>query len=160
MGVQPNFRSPLVWDVFAVSTYATVSLLFWYVGLIPDLATLRDRAQGPLRQRIFGLFALGWRGSARHWHNYEMAYLMLAALATPLVVSVHTIVSFDFATSVVPGWHSTIFPPYFVTGAIFSGLAMVLTLMLVARKVMSFDSELQVMHFLREETRKIIPDAF
>jgi molybdopterin-containing oxidoreductase family membrane subunit len=133
--IYPNFRSALSWDFAAIATYGTVSLLFWYVGLIPDLATLRDRAGGRFRQRVFGLFALGWRGSARHWHNYEMAYLMLAGLATPLVVSVHTIVSFDFATSVIPGWHSTLFPPYFVTGAIFSGLAMVITLMVPLRLV-------------------------
>ena len=109
--------------------------MFWYVGLIPDMATLRDRARTPFRRWIYGLFALGWRGSARHWHNYEMAYLMLAGLATPLVVSVHTIVSFDFAISILPGWHSTIFPPYFVTGAIFSGLAMVITLMVPLRRL-------------------------
>jgi molybdopterin-containing oxidoreductase family membrane subunit len=131
--IYPNFRSALSWDFAAIATYGTVSLLFWYVGLIPDLATLRDRARGRLRQRVFGCCALGWRGSARHWHNYETAYLMLAALATPLVVSVHTIVSFDFATSIIPGWHSTIFPPYFVAGAIFSGLAMVITLMVPLR---------------------------
>jgi Ni/Fe-hydrogenase subunit HybB-like protein len=131
--IYPNYRSPLSWDFAAVATYATVSTLFWYYGLIPDFATLRDRATGWLRQRVYGLLALGWRGSARHWHNYETGYLMLAALATPLVVSVHTIVSFDFATSVIPGWHSTIFPPYFVTGAIFSGLAMVITLIVPLR---------------------------
>jgi len=129
----PNFRSPLSWDFAAVATYATVSTLFWYYGLIPDFATLRDRATGWWRQRIYGLLALGWRGSGRHWVNYETAYLMLAGLATPLVVSVHTIVSFDFATSVIPGWHTTIFPPYFVTGAIFSGLAMVITLIVPIR---------------------------
>ena len=133
--IWPNFRSPLLWDVFAVSTYATVSLMFWYVGLIPDLATLRDRATTRPRQWIYGFFALGWRGSARHWHHYEIAYLLLAGLATPLVVSVHTIVSFDFATSVIPGWHTTIFPPYFVAGAILSGFAMVLTLMIPAREL-------------------------
>ncbi len=131
--IYPNFRSPLSWDFAAVATYATVSTLFWYYGLIPDFATLRDRAQGWWRQRIYGLLALGWRGSGRHWLNYETAYLMLAGLATPLVVSVHTIVSFDFATSVIPGWHTTIFPPYFVTGAIFSGLAMVITLIVPVR---------------------------
>ena len=131
--VWPNFRSPLLWDVFAVSTYATVSLLFWYVGMIPDLATLRDRATTRLRQFAYGLFALGWRGSARQWHVYERAYLMLAALATPLVLCVHSVVSFDFAVAQLPGWHSTIFPPYFVAGAIFSGFAMVVTLMVPAR---------------------------
>src|SRR5436190_3584758 len=128
MGIQPQFRSPLVWDVFAVSTYFTVSLLFWFLGLIPDLATLRDRARGRVPRFIYGMLAMGWRGSAIHWHRYEMAYLLLAGLATPLVVSVHTVVSFDFAVALVPGWHSTIFPPYFVAGAIYSGFAMVLTI--------------------------------
>ncbi len=128
-----NFRSPLLWDVFAVSTYGTVSLLFWYVGLVPDLATIRDRATTKLRATIYGVFALGWRGSATHWKHYEKAYLLLAALSTPLVLSVHTIVSFDFAVSILPGWHTTIFPPYFVAGAIFSGFAMVVTLMVIAR---------------------------
>ena len=127
-----NFRSPLEWDVFAVSTYGTVSALFWFVGLIPDLATLRDRATG-VRAYVLGFASLGWRGSARHWRHYEMAYLILAGLSTPLVLSVHTIVSFDFAVSLIPGWHTTIFPPYFVAGAIFSGFAMVVTLMTVAR---------------------------
>ncbi len=128
MDLWPQFRSPLVWDVFAVSTYATVSLLFWYVGLIPDLATLRDRAGGRLARIVYGVLAMGWRGSATHWHNYETAYLLLAGLATPLVVSVHTVVSFDFAVGQLPGWHATIFPPYFVAGAIFAGFAMVITL--------------------------------
>src|ERR1700686_4035581 len=118
-----NFRSPLIWDVFAVSTYFTVSLLFWFTGLVPDLATLRDRATSKIKQVVFGILSLGWRGSARHWSNYEKAYLILAAISTPLVLSVHSIVSFDFATSVIPGWHTTIFPPYFVAGAIFSGFA-------------------------------------
>jgi Ni/Fe-hydrogenase subunit HybB-like protein len=131
--IYPNYRSPLSWDFAAVATYATVSTLFWYDGLIPDFASLRDRGVGPLRHRIYGLLALGWRGSARHWHNYESAYLMLAGLATPLVLSVHSIVSFDFATSVIPGWHATIFPPYFVTGAIFSGLSMVIILIVPLR---------------------------
>src|SRR5205823_11056064 len=135
MGVWPQFRSPLIWDVFAVSTYATVSLLFWFVGLIPDFATLRDRSQSPVGRVIYGMLAMGWRGAARHWHRYEIAYLLLAGLATPLVVSVHTIVSFDFAVSLLPGWHTTIFPPYFVAGAIFSGFGMVLTLMLPLRAV-------------------------
>src|SRR5712671_5885197 len=134
MNYWPNFRSPLVWDVFAVSTYLTISLVFWFMGLIPDLATLRDRAENPWLQRIYGLLAMGWRGSARHWHRYETAYLILAALSTPLVLSVHSIVSFDFAVSLIPGWHTTIFPPYFVAGAIFSGFGMVLTLMIPARK--------------------------
>jgi len=133
MAIWPNFRSPLLWDVFAVSTYGTVSAMFWYLGMIPDLATLRDRATTPLRQAVYGALALGWRGSARQWHRYERAYLLLAALATPLVLSVHSVVSFDFATSVIPGWHTTIFPPYFVAGAIFSGFAMVVTLMVPAR---------------------------
>src|SRR5262249_30183542 len=133
MSVWPNFKSPLLWDVFAVSTYGTVSLLFWFVGLVPDLATIRDRATTRVRQIVFGILALGWRGAHRHWLNYERAYLILAGLSTPLVLSVHSIVSFDFAVSVLPGWHTTIFPPYFVAGAIFSGFAMVLTLMLLAR---------------------------
>src|SRR6266571_7702272 len=128
MGLWPQFRSPLIWDIFAVSTYGTVSLLFWFVGLIPDLATLRDRSIQKPAKIIYGMLSMGWRGSARHWHRYETAYLLLAGLATPLVVSVHTVVSFDFAVSIVPGWHTTIFPPYFVAGAIYSGFAMVLTL--------------------------------
>jgi Ni/Fe-hydrogenase subunit HybB-like protein len=135
MAIWPNFKSPLLWDVFAVSTYFTVSLMFWFVGLVPDLATLRDRATHPIRKRIYGFLALGWRGSHRHWQNYERAYLILAGLSTPLVLSVHTIVSFDFATSVEPGWHTTIFPPYFVAGAVFSGFALVMTLMLITRAV-------------------------
>ena len=132
-GIWPNFRSPLLWDVFAVSTYFTVSVLFWYTGLVPDLATLRDRAKSPVKKFIFTFFALGWRGSNRQWRHYEMAYLLLAGLSTPLVLSVHSVVSFDFATSIVPGWHTTIFPPYFVAGAIFGGFAMVLTILLPAR---------------------------
>ena len=135
MTVWPQFRSPLIWDVFAVSTYATVSLLFWFVGLIPDLATLRDRTPSKVGRVIYGIFALGWRGSAMHWHRYETAYLLLAGLATPLVVSVHTVVSFDFAVSLIPGWHTTVFPPYFVAGAIYSGFAMVLTLAIPLRAV-------------------------
>jgi molybdopterin-containing oxidoreductase family membrane subunit len=133
MGMWPQFRSPLIWDVFAVSTYATVSALFWYIGLVPDLATLRDRSKSAAGRVIYGVLALGWRGSARHWARYESAYLMLAGLATPLVVSVHTVVSFDFAIAIVPGWHTTIFPPYFVAGAIYSGFAMVLTLAIPIR---------------------------
>jgi Ni/Fe-hydrogenase subunit HybB-like protein len=133
MGMWPQFRSPLMWDVFAVSTYATISVVFWYVGLIPDLATLRDRAKHRGAQWLYGLLSLGWRGSGRHWHRYEVASLVLAGLATPLVVSVHTIVSFDFAMSVIPGWHTTVFPPYFVAGAVYSGFAMVLTLILPFR---------------------------
>ncbi len=133
MAMWPQFRSPLMWDVFAVSTYLTVSVLFWYMGLVPDMATLRDRAKTKLKTIIYGIFALGWRGSARQWHRYEKAYLIMAALATPLVFSVHSVVSMDFATSQLPGWHTTIFPPYFVAGAIFSGFAMVLTLMIPVR---------------------------
>jgi len=133
--IWPNFRSALLWDVFAVSTYGTVSVLFWYVGLIPDLASVRDRATTKIRQFLYGIFSMGWRGSNRHWSNYEMCYLLLAGLATPLVLSVHTIVSFDFAISLLPGWHTTIFPPYFVAGAIFSGFGMVLTLMLPLRAI-------------------------
>ena len=130
-----NFRSPLLWDVFAVSTYFTVSVLFWYTGLVPDLATLRDRATNKFRKFFYGIAALGWRGGNRQWKHYEMAYLILAGLSTPLVLSVHSVVSFDFATSVIPGWHTTIFPPYFVAGAIFGGFAMVLTIMLPARAI-------------------------
>ena len=133
LGLQPQFRSPLVWDVFAVSTYLTISLLFWFVGLIPDLATLRDRSQSRAGRVVYGILAMGWRGSARHWQRYEAAYLLLAGIATPLVVSVHTVVSLDFAVAIVPGWHTTIFPPYFVAGAIYSGFAMVLTLAIPLR---------------------------
>src|SRR5579864_6667897 len=135
MNYWPQFRSPLVWDVFAVSTYATISFLFWFIGLVPDLATLRDRSTNRAAQIIYGMLALGWRGSARHWHRYETAYLLLAGLATPLVLSVHTVVSFDFAVGIVPGWHTTIFPPYFVAGAIYSGFAMVLMLAIPIRKI-------------------------
>ena len=133
MGLWPNFRSPLLWDTFAVSTYFLCSLLFWYVGLVPDLATLRDRAKTRLRKILLGIFSLGWRGGNRHWKHYELAYLVLAGISTPLVLSVHSIVSTDFATSILPGWHTTIFPPYFVAGAIFSGFAMVMTLSIIAR---------------------------
>jgi molybdopterin-containing oxidoreductase family membrane subunit len=146
MGVWPQFRSPLVWDVFAVSTYATVSLLFWFVGLIPDLATLRDRSQSKVGSVIYGMLAMGWRGSAHHWHRYETAYLLLAGLATPLVVSVHTVVSFDFAVAIVPGWHTTIFPPYFVAGAIYSGFAMVLTLAIPIRAVYGLEDFITMRH--------------
>jgi len=146
MGVWPNFRSPLLWDVFAVSTYFTVSVLFWYMGLIPDLATFRDRATTKVRGFILGVFALGWRGSARHWQNYERAYLILAAISTPLVLSVHSIVSFDFAVSKVPGWHTTIFPPYFVAGAVFSGFALVETLLLIARQVFGLQKVVRMHH--------------
>src|SRR5437660_280891 len=135
MNYWPQFRSPLVWDVFAVSTYFTISLVFWFIGLIPDLATLRDRAENRWAAIIYGILAMGWRGSARHWKRYEMAYLLLAGLATPLVLSVHTVVSFDFTIAILPGWHSTIFPPYFVAGAIYSGFAMVLLLAIPLRAI-------------------------
>lgn len=145
-GIWQNFKSPLLWDVFAVSTYFTVSLIFWFVGMVPDLATIRDRCKPGLRKIIYGIFALGWRGGNRQWSHYEMAYLMLAALATPLVLSVHSVVSFDFATSVVPGWHTTIFPPYFVAGAIFGGFAMVLTIMIPARYVYGLGDLITMKH--------------
>lgn len=146
MQMWPNFRSPLLWDVFAVSTYATVSLLFWYMGMIPDLATLRDRATTRLRWFVYGLLSLGWRSSNRHWHRFEMAYLLLAALATPLVLSVHSVVSFDFAVSIIPGWHATIFPPYFVAGAIFSGFAMVVTLVIPTRHFFKLEEIITLRH--------------
>ncbi|RPJ34585.1 MAG: hydrogenase [Verrucomicrobiaceae bacterium] len=141
-----NFKSPLLWDVFAVSTYFTVSLIFWYLGMVPDLATIRDRAKPGLRKIFYGIFSLGWRGGNRQWSHYEMAYLLLAALSTPLVLSVHSVVSFDFATSVVPGWHTTIFPPYFVAGAIFGGFAMVLTIMIPARFVYGLQDLITMKH--------------
>ncbi len=140
-----NFNSPLLWDVFAISTYFSVSLLFWYIGLIPDIATVRDRAKGRAR-KVYGFLAVGWNGSTRNWARYELVCLILAGISTPLVLSVHTIVSMDFATSVVPGWHTTIFPPYFVAGAIFSGFGMVLTLLLVARKVMNYQNYITIGH--------------
>ncbi|MGI9165967.1 MAG: NrfD/PsrC family molybdoenzyme membrane anchor subunit [Pyrinomonadaceae bacterium] len=146
MGIWPQFRSPLMWDVFAVSTYATVSALFWFIGLIPDFATLRDRTRSKPFQIIYGMLAMGWRGSARHWHRYEMAYLLLAGLATPLVLSVHTIVSFDFAVGIIPGWHATIFPPYFVAGAIYAGFAMVLTLTIPLRKFYGLEDFITMRH--------------
>ncbi|HWS72319.1 MAG TPA: NrfD/PsrC family molybdoenzyme membrane anchor subunit, partial [Thermoanaerobaculia bacterium] len=146
MTLWPQFRSPLMWDVFAVSTYATVSALFWYVGLIPDLATLRDRSNSPIARSIYGMAALGWRGSAKHWHRYEHAYLLLAGLSTPLVLSVHTIVSFDFAVANLPGWHSTFFPPYFVAGAVYAGFAMVLTLAIPARKMFHLEDFITLRH--------------
>ena len=146
MGMWPQFRSPLMWDVFAVSTYATVSALFWFVGLIPDFATLRDRARSRPFQMVYGMLAMGWRGSARHWHRYETAYLLLAGLATPLVLSVHTIVSFDFAVAQLPGWHATIFPPYFVAGAIYAGFAMVLLLTIPLRKVYGLEDFITMRH--------------
>ncbi|MEM7166516.1 MAG: NrfD/PsrC family molybdoenzyme membrane anchor subunit [Planctomycetota bacterium] len=154
MEMWPNFRSPLLWDVFAVSTYFSVSLLFWYMGMVPDLATIRDRATGKLKQTLYGLFSLGWTGSMRHWHRYEKAYLLLAALATPLVLSVHSVVSFDFAVSILPGWHTTIFPPYFVAGAIFSGFAMVVTLLVPARTLFGLESLVTMRHL--ENMNKII----
>ncbi len=146
LGLWPQVRSPLVWDVFAIFTYATVSLLFWYVGLIPDLATLRDRAQRTIVRMAYGVLAMGWRGSAKHWHRYQTAYLLLAALATPLVVSVHSVVSLDFAVSVIPGWHTTLFPPYFVAGAIFSGFAMVMTLTIPLRALYGLHDFITMRH--------------
>jgi molybdopterin-containing oxidoreductase family membrane subunit len=154
MEMWPQFRSPLLWDVFAVSTYFTVSLLFWYLGMVPDLATLRDRARTRIKAIAYGIFALGWRGSMRHWHRYERAYLLLAALATPLVLSVHSVVSFDFAVSQLPGWHTTIFPPYFVAGAIFSGFAMVMTLAVPARELWGLKNFITMRHL--ENMNKII----
>lgn len=144
--IWPQFRSPLLWDVFAVSTYFTVSLLFWYMGLIPDLATVRDRSKSFIRKFFYGLLALGWTGSNRHWSNYEKAYLLLAGLSTPLVLSVHSIVSFDFAVSQLPGWHTTIFPPYFVAGAIFSGFGMVLTLLIPLRSIFKLEEVITIRH--------------
>lgn len=149
-----NFRSPLVWDVFAVSTYFTISLVFWYTGLVPDLATVRDRAKNWIRKTAYGIAALGWRGSSRGWHHYEIAYGILAGLATPLVLSVHSVVSFDFAVSLVPGWHTTIFPPYFVAGAIFSGFAMVVTLLVIARVVFNLQEYITINHL--DNMNKII----
>ncbi|GAO02023.1 NrfD/PsrC family molybdoenzyme membrane anchor subunit [Anaeromyxobacter sp. PSR-1] len=144
--IWPNFKSALPWDVFAISTYATVSFLFWYLGLIPDLATLRDAARTRAQRVVYGIMSFGWRGSARHWQHWRIGYLLMAGLSTPLVVSVHTIVSFDFAISQLPGWHTTIFPPYFVAGAIFSGFAMVMTLMIPARKVFKFEHVVTARH--------------
>jgi molybdopterin-containing oxidoreductase family membrane subunit len=154
MSLWPQFISPLNWDEFAVSTYFTVSVLFWFVGLVPDLATLRDRAKGRLRQVILGIFALGWRGSQKQWKHWELTYLILAGVATPLVLSVHSVVSTDFGTSIIPGWHSTIFPPYFVAGAIFSGSAMVMTLLILARKVFGMGKYITLGHF--EKLAKVI----
>jgi len=146
MDMWPQFRSPLLWDVFAVGTYFTVSLLFWYLGMVPDLATMRDRTKTKVKAIAYGIFSLGWRGSMRHWHRYERAYLLLAALATPLVLSVHSVVSFDFAVSQLPGWHTTIFPPYFVAGAIFSGFAMVMTLAIPARELWGLKNFITMRH--------------
>jgi molybdopterin-containing oxidoreductase family membrane subunit len=149
-----NFRSPLLWDVFAISTYLTVSVAFWYMGLLPDLATVRDRTKSKMRKFAYGVFALGWDGSNRTWHHWEVMSLVLAGLATPLVLSVHTIVSMDFATSVIPGWHTTIFPPYFVAGAVFSGFAMVLTLLIITRKVLNWENYITIDHI--EKMTKVI----
>ncbi len=146
LGMYPQFRSPLMWDVFAISAYATISALFWYIGMVPDLATMRDRAKLKIQKIIYGIFAMGWRGSATHWHRYEVAYLLFAGLATPLVVSVHSIVALDFAASVIPGWHTTIFPPYFVAGAVFSGFAMVLTLTIPLRKIYHLENFITLRH--------------
>ena len=154
LAMWPNFRSPLLWDVFAVSTYATVSLLFWYMGMVPDIATFRDRTKSKIGKFIYSLLSLGWTGSSRSWHHYEIAYTILAALATPLVLSVHTIVSFDFAVSQLPGWHTTIFPPYFVAGAIFSGFAMVVTLLVPARAICGVQNLITIRHL--ENMNKII----
>ncbi len=154
MGMWPNFRSPLLWDVFAVSIYFTCSLMFWYMGLIPDLATFRDRAKNRIRKIIFGVLSLGWRGGNRQWMNYEKAYLILAGVSTPLVLSVHSVVSTDFAVSIIPGWHTTIFPPYFVAGAIFSGFAMVLSLGIIVRKVFSLENIITIKHL--ENMNKIM----
>jgi Ni/Fe-hydrogenase subunit HybB-like protein len=146
MGVWPQFRSPLIWDFFAVGTYFTISLIFWYLGMVPDLASLRDRARARIAQVAYGILALGWRGSARHWQRYDQAYYLLAALATPLVVSVHSVVSSDFAVGIIPGWHSTIFPPYFVAGAIYSGLAMVLTIAIPLRRIYHLEDFISLRH--------------
>jgi molybdopterin-containing oxidoreductase family membrane subunit len=154
LGIWPQFRSPLTWDVFAVSTYFTTSLLFWYLGLLPDLAALRDRSTGKMAQRLYGIFSLGWRGAGRHWRDYMSAYTLLAGVATPLVVSVHTIVSFDFATAQLPGWHTTIFPPYFVAGAVFSGFAMVVTLIVPAREFLGLKHVVTLRHL--ENMNKVI----
>ncbi|RMH62654.1 MAG: hydrogenase [Calditrichaeota bacterium] len=154
MDMWPNFRSPLLWDFFAVGTYFTVSFLFWYTGLVPDLATLRDRAKTTIRKKVLAIFSLGWRGGNKQWKHYELAYMLLAGLSTPLVLSVHSVVSTDFATAVIPGWHTTIFPPYFVAGAIFSGFAMVMTLALIARRVYNLEHILTLTHL--ENMNKII----
>ena len=146
MGVWPQFRSPLVWDVFAVSTYATISAVFWFVGLVPDFATMREEATNPFARKVYGALSLGWRGSARHWTRYEALYILLAGISTPLVLSVHTVVSFDFAVAIVPGWHTTIFPPYFVAGAIYSGFAMVLVLAIPIRKYYGLEGMITMRH--------------
>jgi len=146
MGMWPNFRSPLIWDVFAISTYGTVSLLFWYTGLVPDLATMRDRTRNKLLKMLYGALCLGWRNSSKHWHNYESAYLLLAGLSTPLVLSVHSVISFDFSVSQLPGWHATIFPPYFVAGAVFAGFAMVMLLAIPVRKAFNLEDFITSRH--------------
>jgi molybdopterin-containing oxidoreductase family membrane subunit len=146
MWLWPQPRSPLIWDVFAVSTYATVSFLFWFTGLIPDFATMRDKQPASIPGKIFGMLAMGWRGSARHWARYQKAYLLLAGLSTPLVVSVHSVVSFDFSVAIIPGWHTTIFPPYFVAGAIYSGFAMVLTLAIPVRRWYHLEDMITMRH--------------
>ena len=146
MNVWPQFRSPLAWDVFAVSTYATISVVFWYIGMIPDFGTLRDRATMPLAKYFYGMLSLGWRGSTRHWIRYESASLLLAGLSTPLVLSVHTVISFDFAVAALAGWHTTIFPPYFVAGAVYSGFAMVLTLAIPIRKFYHLEDLVTLRH--------------
>ena len=146
MGVWPQFRSPLVWDVFAVSTYATISAVFWFVGLVPDFATMREEAAHPFARKVYGILSLGWRGSARHWTRYEALYILLAGISTPLVLSVHTVVSFDFAIAIMPGWHTTIFPPYFVAGAIYSGFAMVLVLAIPIRKYYGLEGMITMRH--------------
>ncbi|MBI2419982.1 MAG: polysulfide reductase NrfD, partial [Ignavibacteriales bacterium] len=153
-GLWVNFTSPLLWDVFAVSTYFIVSLTFWYVGLIPDFATLRDRTSSTIKKTIYSIFSLGWRHSHRNWQHYEKAYMLLAGFATPLVLSVHTIVSFDFAVSIIPGWHTTIFPPYFVAGAIFSGFAMVVTVLIFVRKIFDLQDIITIGHL--EKMNKVI----
>ncbi len=154
MSMWPNFRSPLVWDIFAVGTYFLVSFTFWYMGLIPDFATLRDRTKKKLKKMVYGFFAMGWRGGNRQWKHYELAYLLLAGLSTPLVLSVHSVVSTDFATSILPGWHTTIFPPYFVAGAVFSGFAMVTTLAIIVRKIFKIEHIITVNHL--EKMAKIM----
>ncbi len=154
MNLWVNFRSPLLWDVFAVSTYFTISAVFWFIGLIPDNASVRDRAKNKIRKAVYGVLSMGWTGSARAWIHYETAYMLLAGLSTPLVLSVHSIVSFDFATSILPGWHATIFPPYFVAGAVFSGFAMVLTLLIIAREVFNLKPYIRIVHL--ENMNKII----
>jgi Ni/Fe-hydrogenase subunit HybB-like protein len=152
--IWPQFKSPLLWDVFAVSTYFTISLLFWFLGLMPDLGALRDASKSKIRRVVYGIFALGWRGSGRHWHNWKIAYLIMAGIATPLVLSVHSVVSFDFAVSLLPGWHATIFPPYFVAGAVFSGFAMVITWLVPARKFLGLKDVVTMRHL--ENMNKII----